>query len=205
MTAFATGPTAPIVSGPDEPQQPPEGRKPGDRGPGRIRSEGAGTGTNPGGKGLVKIKHIHERIIELMLSSSHKMTYAQIAQVTGYTEQGISFIMNSDAFRVRMAERRSELIDPLVAKNFDEVLSELGDLAAREMMARIQRKQVTNKELIDTINASSKAAAYGGGAQTPASQVVVFVPARAKTAQEWAAEAARTVDAATGRLDSDSA
>lgn len=64
------------------------------------------------------LKYSHEAMIDLMLQEP-TVTHAELATVFGYSTGWVSRVVISDAFRARMAQRRKELIDPIVAATLD--------------------------------------------------------------------------------------
>jgi hypothetical protein len=140
---------------------------------------------------IQKVSATHDKIIDIILSTNHKISYQEIASVMGYSPEMIGIIVRSDSFKTRLHERRQQVIDPMIVQKFEETLEELGDMAARTLMERIKARELSSKDLIGVVNASANAKKYGARGQDgpvgPAG--VVFVPVPAASAEAWSQKA----------------
>jgi hypothetical protein len=66
-----------------------------------------------------KIRYSHEAVIDMLIVEPG-VTQREIASRIGYSESWLSTVMCSDAFQARLAERREEVVDPLVKMTLQE-------------------------------------------------------------------------------------
>jgi hypothetical protein len=107
--------------------------------------------------------------------------------------------MNSDAFQARLAERKTELVDPTIAATIDEKMKAL---AAKSLDVVLEKLTVTNSaELgLKALEITTKALGYGARQQNLNVQqnFVVALPSKSVSAGEWVtAHSGRVVEAAT--------
>lgn len=71
---------------------------------------------------LKRLTYTHDAMIDLILQEP-TVTHEELAEVFSYSKNWISRVVNSDAFIARLAERKSQLIDPQIARSLNERLS----------------------------------------------------------------------------------
>lgn len=71
---------------------------------------------------LKKLTYTHEAMVDLILQEP-TVTHEELAEVFGYSSNWISRIVSSDAFIARLADRKSQLIDPQIARSLNERLT----------------------------------------------------------------------------------
>lgn len=74
-----------------------------------------------GNQEIKKVSHIHECIINEMLLNP-QITSKELCEQFGYSPSWMSRLMNSDSFEARLAERRRELVDPILAARLNDKL-----------------------------------------------------------------------------------
>lgn len=74
---------------------------------------------------IAKIAYTHDAMIDLLIANP-AMSQNSLAAAFGYTPSWISQVMSSDAFQMRMAERREQIVDPTlrltVKQNFESLV-----------------------------------------------------------------------------------
>ena len=70
---------------------------------------------------LQKLKYTHEAMIDLILQAPN-VTSAELGECFGYSPSWVSRILVSDSFQARMAQRKSALVDPIIARSLNERL-----------------------------------------------------------------------------------
>lgn len=68
---------------------------------------------------IQKVRYTHEDCINRILVEP-TISQNALAEIYGYTAGWMSIVMNSDAFQARLAERRQELIDPVLQATINE-------------------------------------------------------------------------------------
>jgi hypothetical protein len=68
---------------------------------------------------IQKVRYTHEDCIDLILAQPG-ISQNELAARYGYSPAWISVVINSDAFQSRLASRRAELVDPVLAATLNE-------------------------------------------------------------------------------------
>lgn len=71
------------------------------------------------GKAIAKIRYSHDAMIDQIVMNP-AISQGQLASVFGYTPGWVSLVMSSDAFKERLEQRRSELVDPTIRATLEE-------------------------------------------------------------------------------------
>jgi len=89
----------------------------------------------PGNQGIEKVSHVHEMIINEMIANP-LVTQAELCQQFGYKPSWMSRIIKSDAFQARLAQRRQEVMDPIIRQRLKAKL----ETVALQSISTIQRQ-----------------------------------------------------------------
>lgn len=73
------------------------------------------------GNGVKRLNYTHDAMIDLIIAEP-TVTPTELAQLFGYSAAWVSRILGSDSFQARLAERKAQLIDPVVAHSLNERL-----------------------------------------------------------------------------------
>lgn len=108
------------------------------------------------------LNYSHDAMIDAIIANP-AVSQNALAETFGYSVSWISQIVNSDAFKSRLAERAHELRDPLVLASMEEQFA--GVLArgleiTREKLAK-PAEQVSDNFVLRTMELSSRALGYG--------------------------------------------
>lgn len=66
-----------------------------------------------------KISYTHDKLIDVMIAQP-RAKRRELAEMFGYTPEWIGRVTNTDAFRMRMAARREEVVDPTLTATLEE-------------------------------------------------------------------------------------
>lgn len=66
-----------------------------------------------------KVGYSHDKIIDALIAEP-RVTQRQLAGLFGYTEGWLSRVMSSDSFKMRVAARRAEIIDPQIVASVED-------------------------------------------------------------------------------------
>lgn len=99
---------------------------------------------------IAKARWYHDRIIDFMLASPVPPSQGDMAREMGYSDAWISVIVNSDAFKNRLEERKAEIVDPQLAATFNQRL----EVAAFGILERLTKRiesplPMSVKEMVD--------------------------------------------------------
>lgn len=133
-----------------------------------------------------KVRYTHDAMIDLIIVNP-SITQRELAKHFGYTEAWISRIHCSDAFQARLAERRTEVVDPILAATnkdrLEGVVAQSLDILAEKL------EQTRNPDLATKVlDIASKAAGYGARQTNLAvqQQFVVHLPNKIQDPHAWA-------------------
>ena len=121
-----------------------------------------------GGKALLpkqaiqKVTYTHEGMIDLMVSNPW-ISQGELAAHFGYSPSWISQVIASDAFQMKMAERRDEIIDPAIKATMEERFKAivLQSLDILKQKLELPAHQVPNNLVLGTVEIASRALGYG--------------------------------------------
>ena len=68
---------------------------------------------------LVKVTYTHDAMIDLIIQEP-TVSIKELAELFDYSPAWVSRILSSDSFQARLAQRKSDLIDPLIAQSLNE-------------------------------------------------------------------------------------
>jgi hypothetical protein len=108
--------------------------------------------------GIQKLGYSHEAMIDQMIANP-AISGRELARLFGVTEAWLSQIKSSNAFRERMAQRRAELVDPLLKAELDEKFSMMAHLSADRII-----KELSKPEEEVPVEVAMQAAAFGAKA-----------------------------------------
>lgn len=135
---------------------------------------------------IAKVRYPHEAIIEEIIL--HPMiTQRELARRCGRSEYWMSCIVNSDAFKQRLEERKEELVDPIIRASVEQRLQAVAEMALDRLVDKLEGPGP--HKIIDLV----AAAKLGVGDRNmvnskPAVQnnlYVVHLPAPDKTTVGW--------------------
>lgn len=144
-------------------------------------------GTESAALAIARVKYSHDAMIDVLIAQPG-IQQGQLAAHFGYTQAWVSRIMNSDAFLARLAERKSDLVDPSIALTLDEKFKAL---ASRSLDIVLEKLEVTKNPdtALKALELSSKALGYGARQQNLNVQqnFVVAMPQKVQSPEDWAA------------------
>lgn len=68
---------------------------------------------------LKKLSYTHDAMVDAILQEP-TVTSAELAEIFGYSQAWVARILASDSFRARIAQRKSKLVDPIIARGLTE-------------------------------------------------------------------------------------
>ena len=144
-------------------------------------------GTESAAGAIARVKYSHDAMIDLIIANP-AVSQNQIAAHFGYSVPWVSRVMNSDAFLTRLAIRKADLVDPVISFSIEEKFKALAD---KSLDVVLEKLTVTGSaELgLKALEITAKALGYGARQQNLNVQqnFVVALPAKAESAESWAA------------------
>jgi len=136
---------------------------------------------------IQKVRYTHDAIIDVIIAFP-AISQGDLAREFGFTQTWMSIIINSPEFKLRLAERKGELVDPKIRASIEERLEGLAKRALDKLLDRLDNTahQMKDADLI----AVAKLGVGNKNAPPIAPQVsqnlyVVQLPSPASSAKEW--------------------
>lgn len=132
-------------------------------------------------------KPLHEAIIDAIIAQPQVRAAALAAQF-GYSVEGIRVLMRTDAFREKLAERKGEIVDPLLTASVEERLKSLADLSIQRLLEKLSANP-SDRLVTDSVELSTRALGYGARQQpTAVNNYIAVVPAVSPSPKAWEAQ-----------------
>lgn len=143
-------------------------------------------GTVSAANAIDRVKYTHDAMIDLIIANP-AISQNAIAQHFGYTPPWVSRVMNSDAFLARLAERKTEVIDPVLVASIEEKMRTLASKSLDVVLDKLSLPSPSVEVGLKALEITSKALGYGARQGNLAVQqnFVVALPAKAASAAEW--------------------
>lgn len=146
---------------------------------------------------LQKIRYVHEAMIDTILAQP-SILQKELAAKFGYSAIAIGYIVRSDAFKERLAQRKEELIDPLITCaveeqfSLDDKLEGLAHASLDRLIERIENKlPITNSELISAAKLGVGEKSKPINPYLTQNNYIVQLPPVAPTSQAWLEKSSR--------------
>lgn len=149
---------------------------------------------------LATVRYTHEAMADRIIADP-AIHQNHLAVIFGFTPGWVSKMVNSDAFQSYLYARKEELTDPALRarieermRSIDAQLKTIADLSLQRITEKLANDAcpATDDFLLQTAKLSTAALGYGArpgaGASAANVAVIIQVPSKASTAQEWAAK-----------------
>jgi hypothetical protein len=144
------------------------------------------------GYDLKKLRYTHDAMIDVLIERPEIKQY-ELAEMFGVTKEWISMLMCSDAFQARLAARKADVIDPIVAASFKQRMEVLARRSVEVLMEKMEDSaECAPNVALGALGIAAKGFGFGGAAQVNVdartqTQFVVAMPGKAQSSKEWAA------------------
>lgn len=101
-------------------------------------------------KELKRLTYTHEAMVDLIIAEP-TVKPGELAELFGYSAGWISRILVSDSFQSRLAERKSQLVDPLVAQSLNERLRGVTMQAVEIVSERLNSADASASYALDAL------------------------------------------------------
>lgn len=143
-------------------------------------------GTESSKNVIQRVRTPHDAMIDMLIAKPG-LELKDLAKALGYTVPWVSRVMNSDAFQARLAERKSEIIDPILT---DEVNARFKGVTMQslDILANKLEASQSAELALQTLKLTTPALGYGARQQAPVvnNSFVVALPQQAPDASSWA-------------------
>lgn len=150
-------------------------------------------GTVSAANAIVRVRYSHDAMIDLLMAEPG-ILQSKIAKVFGYTQAWVSRVINSDAFNARLAERKTEIIDPTIIMNFEERLQAMAGQSLDIVVEKLATTGGSFDNALKALEMSTKALGYGAKQQNVNVQqnFVVALPGKITDPNTWAERGRQT-------------
>lgn len=143
------------------------------------------------GYDLKKLRYSHDAMIDALIENPTLKQY-ELADMFGVTKEWISMLCCSDAFQARLAARKADVIDPIVAASFKQRMEVLARKSVEVLMDKLDDNKCSPNVALGALSIAAKGFGFGGAAQVNVdartqTQFVVAMPGKAQSSLEWAA------------------
>lgn len=127
-----------------------------------------------------KVGLTHDKMIDLIVANP-RAKQDDIAALMGYTPGWVSRVVNSDSFKLRLASRRAELVDPLILASLKERFEALAMRGMEVMQQKLDQPAdvVAFKDAAQAVEIGAKGLAVGGFGQKVSVDVNASIDLRA--------------------------
>ena len=134
---------------------------------------------------IKKISYTHDAMIDLIVANP-TISQGDIALYFGYTAPWVSQVINSDAFRERLAGRRDDLVDPRLRMSIDDRLKGLVDKSLEVLIKKLHETENMHVA-VKALDVGARALGYGAKASNgvTVNNYVALVPPKSGNAAEW--------------------
>ena len=135
---------------------------------------------------IQKVRYTHDAMIdEILIEPS--ISQGELGKRFGLSQTWVSIIVNSDAFKERMAERKGVLLDPKITASIENRLESLAKVSLDRLMERVDSSvPLKPMELVAIAKLSvGNRADKPVAAQTQNNLYVLSIPGPAATSKEW--------------------
>jgi len=136
---------------------------------------------------IQKVRYSHDAMIDMIIANPG-VSQNELAAQFGYTPGWVSQVITSDAFQNRLAERKEELVDPLIRQALEERFRALVHRSQELLLERLNSPaKVSDDLLLRSLELGAKALGYGarGPSIQQNTQFVVNLPPKAADGAEW--------------------
>jgi hypothetical protein len=137
---------------------------------------------------LKKLSYTHDALIDMIIQNP-AVSQAWLAAQFGYTQSWISQVVNSDAFRERLAERKEDVVDPVLRMTLEERIRGAVDISLQVIMDKVTAGGGNINAAIRVLEHGSRALGYGAqklNVNVNATTYVAVVPAKSLDSASWA-------------------
>lgn len=138
---------------------------------------------------IKSVRWHHDAIIDMMIAEP-SIHQNEIARQMGFTPSWLSIIVNSDAFKERLADRKAEIVDPKLAASVRDRLEGVANRAMDKILERLDSNApFSNKELLEAARLGANhivgLPGTGNPALTQNNLYVISSPPAPKTTSAW--------------------
>lgn len=143
-----------------------------------------------------KLKYTHDAMIDQIIANPRVKHY-ELADIFGYSKTWINTVMSTDGFKARLAERKRELVDPVIIATLDERLTAVAAKSLEVVMDKLSKEDVKDKFAADIFQIATRSLGYGVAATNNGqiNNYVVALPDKSASSADWVNECTKNAQA----------
>lgn len=114
-----------------------------------------------------KVNFTHRALIDAMIANP-RLTTNELAKMFDYTPSWVSIVINSDAFRVSLEERKAEVVDPVLRVTVEDRYRALASRSVEVLMEKLQAPAMVISDELALKAAALGATVFKGATPAPA-------------------------------------
>ena len=136
------------------------------------------------------MSYTHDAMIDLLIARP-ELSQKELAAHFGMNYAWISRVVRSDAFQARLAERKAQLVDPIITQSLEEKLKVAADKSLERLIHKMDNApaMAAGDLELQVLSISTKALGMGarerGGPNQNNFQFVVNLPQKAASQEAW--------------------
>jgi hypothetical protein len=137
-----------------------------------------------------RLNYTHDALIDAILANPH-LRQKDFAEMFSRTPQWVHLVMASDAFKARLAERKAQIVDPILGVTTENRLEAVANASLEKLLDKLSNPAAVPSDdfVLQSAKMATSAMGYGArvqpGGQTNVA-VIVQVPPKSASAEEWA-------------------
>lgn len=137
------------------------------------------------GDAIARVRYSHDGMIDLIIQNPG-ISQGTLAGIFGYSQGWVSQVINSDAFRERLAERKEEVVDPVLKMSLEERIRGVVDRSMEVLMEKMENAPTGNLA-IRVFEHGTRALGYGAQKEQKVlvNTYVAVVPVKSLSAEAW--------------------
>lgn len=114
---------------------------------------------------IQKVRYTHDAMIDVIITNPG-ISQGALAKYFDKTQSWVCTIMSSDAFQVRLAQRRHELVDPEIMASIEERFKALATISVNKLLDHLNQPaiQIDPEVMLKAAALGAKALGIGGNA-----------------------------------------
>lgn len=133
---------------------------------------------------LKKVRYTHDACIDAIIADPG-VSQGAVAALFGLSETWLSQILNCDAFQARLAQRKSELVDPQLVLKIEERLRGLAQRSMDKLFEKLEGSP-SDRLVLGALELSTKGLGLGAPKAPAVNLYVVQVPQKSVSSEVWA-------------------
>jgi CRISPR/Cas system-associated protein Csm6 len=103
----------------------------------------------------VRLTFTHDAMIDLIIQEP-TVTSAELAEIFGFSPSWICRIVAADSFKARLEQRRSKLVDPILARSLNDRFRSVAVRSMEVLEQRLQGEDASTQLAVEALEVATK-------------------------------------------------